>query len=183
MVLLIDNYDNFSSFMYQLVGSIDPDIKVIRSDELIVKKSARWNQMWCFHQALADQLMRVYEDLLRECKGDSQSSAYTLATKPSAEVFSGTVSCAKTSYAWQTRRSQTSTPIKILRIYMNNLSSTLPLLGNYWQPCQANYIVTPLQTTAEVMSVEHKDYPIYGVQFHPESIAERGTNDSQFLEK
>ena len=38
MVLLIDNYDSFSFNLYQLVGSIDPDIKVIRSDELTVEE-------------------------------------------------------------------------------------------------------------------------------------------------
>ena len=33
MILLIDNYDSFSYNLYQLIGSIDPDIKVIRNDE------------------------------------------------------------------------------------------------------------------------------------------------------
>ncbi len=36
MIILIDNYDSFSYNLYQLVGTIDPDIKVIRNDELTV---------------------------------------------------------------------------------------------------------------------------------------------------
>ena len=38
MILLIDNYDSFSYNLYQLVGTIDPDIKVIRNDELTVEE-------------------------------------------------------------------------------------------------------------------------------------------------
>ncbi len=34
MILLIDNYDSFSYNLYQLIGSIDPDIKVVRNDEM-----------------------------------------------------------------------------------------------------------------------------------------------------
>ncbi len=36
MILLVDNYDSFSYNLYQLVGKINPDIKVIRNDELTV---------------------------------------------------------------------------------------------------------------------------------------------------
>ena len=36
MILLIDNYDSFSYNLYQLIGEIDPDIKVVRNDELKV---------------------------------------------------------------------------------------------------------------------------------------------------
>ena len=38
MVLLIDNYDSFSYNLYQLVGSLNPDIQVIRNDELTVSE-------------------------------------------------------------------------------------------------------------------------------------------------
>ena len=38
MILLIDNYDSFSYNLYQLVGSINPDIRVIRNNELTVSE-------------------------------------------------------------------------------------------------------------------------------------------------
>ena len=38
MVLLIDNYDSFSYNLYQYVGELEPNIRVIRNDELTVKE-------------------------------------------------------------------------------------------------------------------------------------------------
>ena len=43
MILLIDNYDSFSYNLYQLIGEIEPDIRVIRNDEMTV--SLIW---WAF---------------------------------------------------------------------------------------------------------------------------------------
>ena len=36
MILLIDNYDSYSYNLYQLIGEIEPDIRVIRNDEMTV---------------------------------------------------------------------------------------------------------------------------------------------------
>ncbi len=43
MILLIDNYDSFSYNLYQLVGTIEPDIKVIRNDEMTVEEVKAFN--------------------------------------------------------------------------------------------------------------------------------------------
>lgn len=43
MILLIDNYDSFSYNLYQLVGSINPDIRVIRNDEYTVEEIEKMN--------------------------------------------------------------------------------------------------------------------------------------------
>ena len=38
MILLIDNYDSFSNNLYQLIGLVNPDIRVIRNDERTVEE-------------------------------------------------------------------------------------------------------------------------------------------------
>lgn len=38
MILLIDNYDSFSYNLYQLIGEIEPDIRVIRNDEMKIEE-------------------------------------------------------------------------------------------------------------------------------------------------
>ena len=38
MILLIDNYDSFSYNLYQYIGEIESDIKVIRNDEMTIEK-------------------------------------------------------------------------------------------------------------------------------------------------
>ena len=38
MIVLIDNYDSFSYNVYQLIGSVKPDIKVVRNDEVTIKE-------------------------------------------------------------------------------------------------------------------------------------------------
>ena len=43
MILLIDNYDSFSYNVYQLVGSVDPDIRVVRNDCITIEQIRTWN--------------------------------------------------------------------------------------------------------------------------------------------
>ena len=38
MILLIDNYDSFSYNLYQLIGEMEQDIRVIRNDEMTVEE-------------------------------------------------------------------------------------------------------------------------------------------------
>ena len=41
MILLIDNYDSFSYNLYQLIGSLNPEIQVVRNDALTIEEADR----------------------------------------------------------------------------------------------------------------------------------------------
>ncbi|WP_405374797.1 anthranilate synthase component II, partial [Pseudobutyrivibrio sp.] len=43
MILLIDNYDSFSYNLYQLIGDIEPDVRVVRNDELSIHDIEKLN--------------------------------------------------------------------------------------------------------------------------------------------
>ncbi len=56
MILLIDNYDSFSYNLYQLIGSVDPDIQVVRNDEISLGEIEKWyRKQLFFPRALEDR--------------------------------------------------------------------------------------------------------------------------------
>ena len=75
MILLIDNYDSFSYNLYQLVGELNPDIKVIRNDEYTTQEIEKMNPS---HIILSPGPGRpanagVCEDVVKELKGNEDS--------------------------------------------------------------------------------------------------------------
>ena len=150
MVLLIDNYDSFSFNLYQLVGSIDPDIKVIRSDELTVEeiRSLKPDYVILSPGPGRPADAGVYEDLLRECKGEFPILGVCLGHQAIGEVFGGTVSYAKQVMHGKQSVAKQVHPSKILKGVPEQFDDTTP-----WRLstklCQANSSSHPLQTTAK----------------------------------
>ena len=173
MVLLIDNYDSFSFNLYQLVGSIDPDIKVIRSDELTVDQIRDLKPDYIILSPGPGRPADagVYEDLLRQCQGEFPILGVCLGHQAIGEVFGGIV-----SYAKQVMHGKQSLAKKVHESkILAGLPEEFPVaryhsLAIIDESMPQDLIVTSITADGEIMSVEHKDYPIYGVQFHPESI-------------
>lgn len=173
MILLIDNYDSFSYNLYQLIGEINPDIKVIRNDEMTVEEIA---ELAPSHIILSPGPGRP------EDAGIIIEAAKTLGrTIPLLGVCLGHQAIcaafgATVTYAKQLMHGKQS-------IAKLDTKSTL-FLGCPQEAPVARYhslaadaatipeelIVTAQTADGEVMAVEHREYPIYGVQFHPESI-------------
>lgn len=173
MELIIDNYDSFTYNLYQYMGTLNPDIQVIRNDAITVEGIRKLQPD---HLILSPGPGRpcdagVCEPALRELKGEFPILGVCLGHQAIGEVFGGTV-----TYARQLMHGKQST---VTLDRTSPLFKGLPeqiLVGRYHSLAIApDTLPEVLKATAttedgEVMAVEHRDYPIYGLQFHPESI-------------
>ena len=173
MILLIDNYDSFSYNLYQYVGEINPDIRVIRNDEMTVEEI---RELKPSHIILSPGPGRpedagIIIEAAKELGKEIPTLGVCLGHQAICAAFGATV-----TYAKQLMHGKQS---------VVKLDTKCPLFqGCPERTTVARYhslaadpdtIPEELKVTAvtedgEVMAVKHRDYPIYGVQFHPESI-------------
>lgn len=173
MVLLIDNYDSFSYNLYQLVGSIDPDIRVIRNDELTIPEIEALSP-GCIILSPgpgrpADS--GICEDAVRQLGGQYPILGVCLGHQAICEVFGATV-----SYARQLMHGkQSQVTLDQESPLFRGLPSRIPVARYHSLAALADTIPPSLQVIGtaqdgEIMAVQHRTFPIYGLQFHPESI-------------
>jgi anthranilate synthase component 2 len=173
MNLLIDNYDSFSYNLYQLVGSIDPDIQVIRNDALSVQEIAALQPRRIILSPGPGRPANagICEEVIAQLGSRIPILGVCLGHQAICEVFGATV-----TYAKQLMHGKQSTvtldpdcPL------FAGLPEHIPVARYHSLAAQRDTIPDALRITAltddgEVMAVQHHTYPIYGLQFHPESI-------------
>lgn len=173
MILLIDNYDSFSYNLYQLIGEIEPDIKVIRNNEMTVDEIKELNPERIIlspgpgRPEDAGITMEVVKALgqtipiLGVCLGHQAICA----------AFGATVTYAKELMHGK----QSDVNFDMNCLLFKGCPRVAPVARYHSLAADAGTIpaclkITAFTTESEVMAVQHKEYPIYGVQFHPESI-------------
>lgn len=173
MILLIDNYDSFSYNLYQLIGEIDPDIKVIRNDEMTVEEIEALNPTRIIlspgpgRPEDAGVIIEVAKTLgktiptLGVCLGHQAiCAAFGANVGYAKKLMHGKQSIVNFNLDCPLfDRCPGEAPVA----RYHSLSADLDTIPDCLK-------VTALTRDGEVMAVQHKDYPIYGVQFHPESI-------------
>ena len=188
MILLIDNYDSFSYNLCQLIGEVNPDIKVSRNDKITLEEIKQLNPDAIIlspgpgkpeDAGICISLVEEFHDkipILGVCLGHQAICA----------AFGGMISHAKRlmhgkssdiSLEYDFIFKELPSQITVGRYHSLSLvEDTLP---------ECLEIISKSKDDGEVMAVKHKDYNVYGLQFHPESIL---TNDGitlmrNFLEK
>lgn len=173
MIVLIDNYDSFSYNLYQLIGSVEPDVKVVRNDAYTVEEIEVMKPEAIILSPGPGKPSDagICIEAIRYFAGKVPVFGVCLGHQAICEAFGGTVSYAKELMHGKQK--------EIHQIGENQLFQGLPetfqaaryhSLATLKEELPEELKVTAESEDGEVMAVEHTKYPIYGVQFHPESV-------------
>ena len=173
MILLIDNYDSFSYNLFQFVGEISPEIKVIRNDELGIHEI---EELAPSHIIISPGPGRpcdagICEDVIAHFAGKIPILGVCLGHQAICETFGATITYAKELMHGK----QSDVKVDVNAGIFKELPETLKVARYHSLAAEGDTIPESLKVIAEtedgeIMAVKHKDYEIYGLQFHPESI-------------
>ncbi len=173
MILLIDNYDSFSYNLFQFVGEIDPDIKVIRNDEMTVKEieALKPEKIIISPGPGRPEDAGIIVDVIRKLGPWIPLLGVCLGHQAITLAFGGVVTYAsrlmhgKQSIVKLNTSSKlfTGCPAETVVARYHSLAADPDKMPD----CRS---ITAVTEDGEIMAVQHTEYPVYGVQFHPESI-------------
>ena len=173
MILLIDNYDSFSYNVYQLTASVEPNVKVVRNDGMTVEEIQTLSPT---HIILSPgpgkpSQAGVCEDVIRHFAGEIPILGICLGHQAICEVFGATVTYAKKLMHCKQSKARLDTE----NVLFHGMEKEITVARYHSLAADPDTMPEVLRVTArtedgEIMAVEHKEYPVYGVQFHPESV-------------
>ena len=173
MILLIDNYDSFSFNLYQFIGMTNPDIRVIKNNEMSAEEI---ESLGASHIVISPGPGRpadagVCEDVVRRMAGRVPILGVCLGHQAICETFGATV-----TYAKQLMHGKTS------MVHIANGSPVFRGLPPIVRAARYHSLAAKRDTLpddllviaedddGEVMGVKHANAELYGLQFHPESV-------------
>lgn len=173
MILLVDNYDSFSYNLYQLVGEIDDNIKVIRNDEMTVEeiRMLKPERIILSPGPGRPEDAGIIIDIVKQLGAEIPILGVCLGHQAICAAFGATVTYAKELMHGKQSSAQLNTETLLFKNCPKNaLVARYHSLAADEKTMPSCLMVTAKTDDGEIMAVQHKEYNIYGVQFHPESI-------------
>lgn len=172
MILMIDNYDSFTYNLYQYVGIFHPDIRVVRNDKVTIDEIKEMDpeRILLSPGPKSPKEAGICMDVVKEFTGVKPILGICLGHQCIGEALGGTVSYAKALFHGKQSVIEhdgtgiftgIDSPIKVARyhslaVQQERLPKCLKVLAR--------------TEDGEIMTMRHKQYPVVGLQFHPESI-------------
>jgi len=172
-IMIIDNYDSFTYNLYQYVGEINPNIEVYRNDRITIDEIREKEPSHIIispgpgfpkNAGICIELVRVLGEhipILGVCLGHQAIG----------EAFGGKVVHARELMHGKASEIHVDRECELFR----NLSEKLRVGRYHSLIVQKEELPDSLKVTAhtangEIMGLMHERYPVFGIQFHPESI-------------
>lgn len=173
MILLIDNYDSFSFNLYQLAGEIDEDIKVIRNDEMTAEEIENMSpdRIILSPGPGRPEDAGITVDVVRKLGSKIPVLGVCLGHQAICSAYGAEISYAKElMHGKQSEISFDEDDIIFRGCTQKTRVARYHSLAAVESTMPECLKVTAVTDDNEIMAVTHRDYPVYGVQFHPESI-------------
>lgn len=173
MLLLIDNYDSFSYNLYQYIGEIDADIKVIRNDEMTVEaiRALHPDRIILSPGPGRPEDAGMIIEAVRQLGAAIPILGVCLGHQAICAAFGARITYAKQLMHGKQSIAALDTTCPLFR----GCPEKVPVARYHSLAADEATLPGCLAVTArtddgEIMAVQHREYPVFGVQFHPESI-------------
>ena len=173
MILLIDNYDSFSYNLYQFLGMNEPDIKVIRNDEMTAEQIEALNPDGIVISPGPGRPADagICEEIAIKAAGKVPVLGVCLGHQAITEAYGGVVGYAKQLMHGKQSRADIDVSCDLFK----GLFIQIDVARYHSLAAEESSLPEVLKVIArtkdgEIMAIKHRDYDIYGLQFHSESI-------------
>ncbi len=172
MILVLDNYDSFTFNLVQYLGELGAELQVVRNDKITVEAALalKPEKVLISPGPCSPKEAGISCDLIRACAPLMPVFGVCLGHQSIGDVFGGNVVRAERLMHGKT------SPIHHDRTSVfKGLSDPFDATRYHSLIVERSSLPDALRITAwteegEIMGVEHKELPVHGVQFHPESI-------------
>lgn len=172
MILIIDNYDSFTYNLVHIVAQETSDYKVYRNDALTIHEVRELDpdKILISPGPGRPEDAGITETLIRELGKDTPILGVCLGHQAIGKVFGG-----KVIHAPKLMHGKTSTIHHDGKSVFNNIPDGFTATRYHSLVVDPDKIPAQLEVSARseddvIMGLRHREYPVEGIQFHPESI-------------
>lgn len=173
MILLIDNYDSFVYNLYQFLAVQDQDVRLVRNDRIIPREAlaVKPDAIVISPGPGRPSDAGVCVELIRQLKGRIPILGVCLGHQAIGEAFGASV-----THASRLMHGKTSMLTDVADdVIFKGIKKPMQVARYHSLSVQESTLPEELEVTArsddgEIMAMRHRRYPVYGLQFHPESV-------------
>ena len=172
MIIIIDNYDSFTYNLVQYIGAINPELKVYRNDKITLDeiKNISPQRIVISPGPGVPEDAGISIDIIKIFKRDIPIFGICLGHQAITVAFGGKVGRANEIVHGKTSKIHHTGSAIFKEIPEKFEATRYHSLVATEDSFPSELKVTARTDNGLIMALEHEDYPIYGVQFHPESI-------------